>query len=218
MIYLLSILAVSPPFQGGLSAATAGYRVYRRTTPTGSPLLIAELDPSTLQYTYAGGSPSDAWLNVRAVTACGVEDIEPAAPRQVRVAFDASGDLVLPTPNAPTELQLVRYAGGGLKLRWRYNARNEAASPATFRVYVDDAGGGTASFDYATPDHTVTTGGARVYEQDLGTFADGLVVRAAVRAMSSDGAEETNTSYAELAADASAPDVPVIASANVEDA
>lgn len=211
------MIITSAGYWFGLEGGPApGYRVYRRSTVDGALTLATSTSADVLDVAVAGDSPSEAWYTVRAVTPCGVEDLDPAGPKQVRVAFDGDGDLLLPAPNAPIELALIRYAGGGLKATWAYSPRNEAVAPAEFELFVDDAGGGSPSFDYATPDHTVTYTGARYFEQDLGTFADALVVRVAVRAVSAAGTSDLNTAYAERAADASAPAAPTITSATVE--
>jgi len=211
---LLKILAVSPPF-GAFGQMGNAYRIYRRDTVDGTAQMVAEVSSATLELDVSGASPSEAWYNVRAVSSCGVEDVDPASNKQVRVAFDSSGDLILPVPSAPIELTLAAEAAGRLILYWSWTSTSSPVLPDQFNIYIDSAGGASPAFAYTTPDHVVAYSRRRRFELDLGTFADALLVRVVVRAQSAAGDEEANTNIISATADAVAPGVAVIASTEV---
>ncbi|MEM6751199.1 MAG: hypothetical protein AAF612_12100 [Planctomycetota bacterium] len=178
---------------------TSRYEVVAREVATDTVLATAAPDASSALVTGADGS--DRRVYVRVVNAAGLADRDPALFDLRRVAFDGDGQLILPVPLAPAQLQLVALAGGRVEARFRGRSRRRLPAPATFRVYV--ATGGDA-IGYGMPTLTLA-GGARALTADLGAFAHGTAVRAVVRAVSSAGAEEQNTEEAAATADAQAP-------------
>lgn len=197
----------------GDPASGGGYNVYRRALIDGADEFIAFVPAGTEQFLATGLPDSEQWFHVKALTRCGVEDIEPV--RIKRVAFDADGNLILPVPNAPIGLTVVCGASGAMSARWMYIPNSQGAAPALFNVYV---GTDEDDVDLLDPVETVAYSGSRVFTASLGTFDHGTVVHVIVRAEAASGAEERNVTTASGIADAEAPtpatalDVEVIAS------
>ena len=152
------------------------------------------------------------WYLIRAVGAGGVE--ESNTKRIVEATFDAEGDYIEPAPNSPFALSVEPAAGGYLTLRWLYDAAGQAAAPSQFNVYHNN---GSGEVDYDTPVTNVSYTGSSRYTATVGPYADDALVRLAVRAAASGGAEETNTDYVEGLADATAPATPTVTATHGEE-
>lgn len=192
--YLTSTLVLTPR-----------YEIYRRPTLGGTDELVDQVDGSTLTYTLTGqAADSSYYYHVKAVSACGVRDVDGVPARLRRVAFDGDAELIPPTPNVPIDVTLTPYAGGGVTLDFGYRATDQEVAPDHFNIYV--ATGATA-FDYDTVDHTQDYAGAR-YTVDLGTLSDTTTVRVEVRSATSGGDESASSAQATATADATAPPAP----------
>ncbi|MEM6258039.1 MAG: hypothetical protein AAGI37_06960 [Planctomycetota bacterium] len=179
---------------------TIGYKLYRRTSQSGTDQLVATLSDSTLSYTLTGLlADTEAWYYVNAVSPCGVESTIKPASRMRRVAMDATNQLIAPAPNAPHGVKLDRGPGGLVTLFWQHTNDNGEIDAASFHVYVAT---GADAFDFNTPTHTINLPARSV---GLGTFADSTTVRVVVRAVTSGSVEETNTNETTTTADAAAP-------------
>ncbi|MEM6505414.1 MAG: hypothetical protein AAF711_08095, partial [Planctomycetota bacterium] len=179
---------------------TIGYKLYRRTSQSGTDQLVATLSDSTLSYTLTGLlADTEAWYYVNAVSPCGVESTIKPASRMRRVAMDATNQLIAPAPNAPHGVKLDRGPGGLVTLFWQHTNDNGEIDAASFHVYVAT---GADAFDFNMPTHTINLPARSV---GLGTFADSTTVRVVVRAVTSGSVEETNTNETTTTADAAAP-------------
>jgi hypothetical protein len=177
------------------------YRVYRRTAERGPDRLWDHLPAGSGTADLAGFRASSVqWLNVKAVSECGVEDVEPV--RLVRVEFDADGDLVVPRPNPPIGLELVQGANGLMTLRWVHVTAGQAVAAKRFRLYVDSGSGMPG-----TPTHLVTFDGGREFRKALGTYSHGTQITVAIEAESAAGGVSTRLQISGTA-DASAPAAP----------
>jgi hypothetical protein len=179
------------------------YEVYKRTALDGADTLIATLIAGSGAYLVTGASGGVAWYWARAFTRRGIPDAESIRSKLTRVAFDSLGALVLPAPNAPTGLSIVRGSGGLMTAQWGYSRNNEPAAVDHFDVFV--ATGATA-MNYTAADYQVTASGGQRYQRSLGTFANGTTVRCVVRSVAASAASETNTTEASAVADALGPD------------
>ncbi len=183
--------------------AGPGCEVYKRETRSGVSSFVEAVPDTVLTYTVTGLlANSIQYFHIEAVSECGIRSVLSPITRLRRVAMDADNELIPPTPNAPYGVKLTLRAGGGITASWQHSDDNGEADAASFNVYV--ATGATA-MDYTTPDHTVSV---PTQSQDLGTFANDTIVRVVVRAVTSGGDEETNTTEYSATADAAAPDAP----------
>ena len=204
---------VAELYQAATSELVPRYEVYRRDTMSGADTLVGMTADDIQTFTVRGlAADSVAYYWVRAVSGCGVRDIDPVANRLRQAALDGSADLIAPTPNAPYNLRLPLRAGGHVTARWAYIGRDAEADASQFFVYVAT---GEDDISYTTPTHTVSTV-KRDNTQDLGTFADATVVKCAVRAATAADLAETNTVEATATADATAPAVPAALAVTAE--
>lgn len=193
------------------------YRIYRHATRDAAQsdaTLVATVPAGSLQHDLTGlASGLVAWYSVRAVSAGGVEQAEPA--RRVRVAIDDAGNLIAATPNPPIAPTLIRRSGGAMRVAWSYLPHGQAAVPATFYVYV----GVNGLVDLTTPAASVAyRAGARRFVAELGPYSHGDRIRVVVRAAAAGGAEETNVAEAAAMALATAPLAPESIAAEVDPA
>ncbi len=186
-----------------LSGNPAGYRIYRRASVSAPSVLIDEVDGQTLSYDLSGLNPdSTQYYYIEAVSHCGIESVAAITNRLRRVAMDGDAVLIEPAPNAPYALALTPTSGGGMTASWRYRSDNAEATAAGFNIYIAT---GATPISYTTPDFAV---GSSTLQQALGTFAEGTTVKCVVRARTSAGIEETNTTQATATAKVDAPDAP----------
>jgi hypothetical protein len=75
-----------------------------------------------------------------------------------RIRLDSSGQIIVPIPNAPTNLRAKKRPGGKIKLDWDYYAAHEEVSPATFDVYADTGTGYALLYQVAAPVTQYITG------------------------------------------------------------
>jgi hypothetical protein len=177
------------------------YRVYRRSEERGPDRLWDHLPAGSGTADLAGFRASSVqWLHVKAVSECGVEDVEPV--RLVRVEFDAAGELVGSRPNPPIGLELVQGANGLMTLRWVHVTAGQVAAAKRYRIFVDSGAGMPG-----TPTHLVAFDGGREYRKALGTFAHGTQITVAIEAQSAAGGVSRRVEIAGTA-DASAPAAP----------
>lgn len=174
------------------------YRIYKHATHDSTPELIATT--SAVTYLFTGAPNTTQLISVRAVSPCGVEDVD--AAKRVRVAFDGSGNLIGPTPNAPIDVVIKTGAGGAATVSWAYLGSVHVARPASFNVYVAT---GNDAFDFGAADYSKTYSRSREFSQSLGAFAHGTRVRVIVASVASGGAERRATAV-EAIVDAQAPD------------
>lgn len=186
------------------SGNPAGYRIYRRSSLSGADELVDQVDEDTLSYDLTGlSADSEQWYYVNAVTACGVESAGfNITSRLRRVAMDGTNTLIPPAPSAPYALTLTPTSGGVVTASWQFRNNSGDADGAGFNLYIAT---GATPISYTTPDFAV---GATTFSQALGTFAEGTTVKCVVRARTSGGVEETNTTQATTTASVDAPDAP----------
>ena len=185
-----------------------GYRVYDRATPSSSRSQVAFVPANSHAVTLSGlGSGTTHYYEVRGVSRCGIEDVEPL--RLASAILSDTGAVHLVAPNVPIGLKLQQQPGGRVLCTWKYNDYREAAPLYAFRVYVAT---GPGTFDFSTPTATLIVGSAIAfrYTKLLGPYADGTLVRVIVRSASQAGGEDTNQSVAQIVADATAPDAPFL--------
>lgn len=186
-----------------LGGQGAGYEIWRRDSLSGTSVFVDAVPDTDLSYTLTGlTADSVGYYHIEAVTECNVRSTLSPSSRLRRVAMDGSNQLIPPAPNTPYALDLTLGAGGAVTVTWQHNNTNAEANAEGFNIYV--ATGATA-FDYNTVNHAVA---ASIRSQNLGTFADGTIVRVVIRARTSAGDEETNTNEVITTADASAPTAP----------
>lgn len=182
----------------------AAYRIYARATPNAPGALVDEVEDDVLSYTLTGLlANSEAYYYVNTVSGCGVESTISASSRMRRVAMDGDNELIPPTPNAPTGLNLTAGEAGEVTAAWRHSNGSAEADVAGFNVYVAT---GEDAFDYDTQDFVIDT--PATTRLSLGSFANGTTVRCVVRAKTAAGIEETNTTAATTTAVAAAPEAP----------
>jgi hypothetical protein len=202
-----SILGASINAAGGVSGAGSlgnCYLVFWRPTADAADRLLAVAPAGSSQITLSGfKADSDQWIQVRAVSACRVRDVEPE--RLKRVRFDASANLISPVPNAPVGLKLTRLAGGSIRASWMYLDQRQAAVPQRFNVYVAI---GSSAWSFASASVQVSYSSRRDFTADLGPFDHATLVRVIVRAEASGGFEEKNWAATAIGADAQGPDAP----------
>lgn len=180
----------------------AHYELYSRPTPSGDDTLLATIYPGATSIEITGEANSTQYVWLRAVSRRGVADVDAIAPKLRKVSFDGDGNLILPAPNAPSDLRLIAAAGGDVIAEWAYRTRDQEVAPATYNIYVAT---GVGAFNFASPTHQVNAAGGRRARQSLGTFTHGQVVRCVVRCASAAGVEEVNLTIAQIAADADVP-------------
>ena len=129
-------------------------------------------------------SSRDAWLAVRTISRFGLESEGFA---WIRVRADEMGDgSVVPDP--VINLRAGRTAWGTLKLQWEYQPRMGIVRPAAFEIYI---GPGDGPIDYDHPlARAVYREGLRSYAWDSPDFLAAYPVRAVVRALTADGADD----------------------------
>lgn len=184
-----------------------GYNIIKRDIDGGADqLVMIKVAGSTTAVVTGMPSSSIKHFHVRAISPCGVIDVEPI--RQKRVEFDGSGNIVLPAPNPPFGLTLHLGLAGKVIATWTYSAANQDVPPEVFDVYVaQDA----AAFNFGAATATENyNAGKRAYSKDLGTFADLTLVKVVVRSKAAvaAGVEEGNHIMVQIRADDAAPDVP----------
>lgn len=184
----------------------AGYRVYRRPTPTSARTLIATVAPGSGEHLLAAlPALGVGYYEVRAVSHCGVEDIE--ATRLIRVAMDADALLITPAPNAPLQLRLSLLPDGYIRAAWSYLPGGQGVSPGNFAVRAAVL---PALIDYnAAADATIAYSSLREFTATLGPFDDGDIVAVNVQALASiadGGAADGNRREVRILVDAQAPE------------
>jgi hypothetical protein len=187
-----------PPFMG---AGQIAYNIYANTG-AGDPInYVTPIATTTLlTYTTAPLSFPGTWsFGVRAHDANGEEQNLEAA---VTFILSASGVDITNKPVAPIGLGAFATVGGGIRVQWTYpGVSTRAKTPTGFHVYT---GSGTPS--YVTAVATVlwgqSLGGSFV--SNLGPYANGTVLAIGVRAYNST-AEESNTTFVTVTADAVGP-------------
>lgn len=181
-----------------------GYEIWTRATRSAASTFVDAVPDDTLSYTLTGlTADSVGYYHIEAVNGCNVRSVLSPSSRLRRVAMDGDNQLIAPAPNAPFAIVLTLGAGGAVAATWQHNNTNAEATAAGFNIYVAT---GVDAFDYDTVDHAVASS---VRSQALGTFANATVVRVVIRARTSGGVEETNTTEATTTADAAAPAQPV---------
>jgi len=170
----------------------------------GGDVVVATVSPASTQALLDGANDSDESYYVRAVNACDLVDRDPVGVDLKRAAFDGVGALILPTPGPVTGLLLRAGAGGEVFAQWGQVSRRGRGEPvaSAYHVYIAF---GSALIDYNTPALTLSANAARSQSVSIGTYDDRFVLRAVVRAVSGQGAEEANTTEASVIADAAAP-------------
>lgn len=181
------------------------YEIYRRPTIDGADALYAVVASPSLSYLLTGqAADSSYYYHVKAVSECGVRDVDSVTPRLRRAAFDGDAELIPPVSNVPHSLQLELGAAGNVTLRGRYSAVSAEATLDQVNVYV--ATGATA-FDFEVVDHEVAVRGAS-FSQDLGAFANGTTVRVVAKSATETGDESAASTEVTIVADAAAPSAP----------
>lgn len=177
------------------------YEVMRRVTG-GDDVLVASAGPGELQAVVAGIDNSAENFYVCAYNRVNLPDRDPIDGDLRLIAFDTEGDLIVPVPSAVRDLRLVAKAGGMVTAEWEQRSRRGTPAAASFNVYV-----ATEMDDviFTTPTHAGVVSVSRPRSLSLGTFLHGTVVKTVVRAVSADGAEETNTNQATATADSQSP-------------
>lgn len=183
-------------------------RVYRRTTPTGTPTLVATLDNDDVNWTdlsYPGGL---CYYSALAVY-YGQESSE---TEQERVNI-SGGANIGPVANAPI-LSIYPYKGGMASWRFMYQAVNQQAAPVMFQiVYTTDGSDPTSASTVLTPPGTIPYTGAYNYQKEstnLQLFpaqTTGTVIKARVMATTAGGAQ-TLSAVASCVCDAQGPASP----------
>jgi hypothetical protein len=183
-----------------------GVRWYTRPWKDGTDTFFAftasGAEPVTLTGFAAG---SEQWIHGRAVSKCGVEDIEPR--RLKRVKFDGDGNFIAPAPNAPSNVKIAQNSDGQQIVTWNYTATGQEVSPANFNVYKAIDG---AAFDYESPTDTVTFTSSRQFTVTLDAEVDGTTVRIVIRAATAapGSVESDDSAEASIVIDLAAPAAP----------
>ncbi|MEM7626583.1 MAG: hypothetical protein AAF333_13385 [Planctomycetota bacterium] len=177
------------------------YGVIRRVEG-GDDELVATTEPGTLERVVEGINNSAERFYVTAVNRVDLPDRDVIDVDLRLVAFDGTGELILPVPSPVRNLRLVPGPGGQVSAEWYQRSRGAAPAAASFNVYVAT---GTDPIDFAAPALAGVSPRLRSRSVELGTFAHGTLVKAVVRAVSAQGAEEANTIEAQVTADAIPP-------------
>lgn len=206
-IDLLDVLGAPFDLVAEVSVGSPGYAVYERPTvdePAEGDTLVATLGPDVASYRYTGAAGTQRYVYIRALGCSGQPDTEPTRRKLRRVAFDASGQLILPAPNTPIALSVEPTAGGTLRVRFAYRRANEEASVASFKVFaaedpaaIDPDATPAAETTYATPQGI-----------EIGPLTDGVTVKVAVLAEAESGARSSLTDEVSAVADATPPAAP----------
>lgn len=186
-----------------------GYNL-RRTVgdvPDASAPIVgaAGADATTIQtfpwVTHEASTSYAYWLT--AVNGGGVENLIDEVMGQT--GFDASGEWVGASPNAPSDLNVTPTAGGRFVLRWNYMPDGQQTEPAQFNLYH---GGGTGTVDFENLAATVAYDRGRFFYAYLSEpFGHATRVRWVVRAASAAGVEDPNETIVSGWAEAQAPPV-----------
>jgi len=189
-----------------------GIVVYRAESPDEDGVVVAELGIAATALVVTGDPSSEAWFYLRAISCCGVLDVEPI--RRRRVAFDAAGNLILPVPHAPIGLELTQSAAG-VTASWMYVTNGQATPPAEFRIYTNT---NDAGWTFDTPAATVPYSASQSFSSDLGnswSHDDELAVIVRTVGAAGVGEEEPNTDDVTITIDKLAPDAPATVSVEV---
>lgn len=122
---------------------------------------------------------------------------------QITFEVDGGGNLILPAPNAPTDLESTALPASEALVAWKYSTTNQAVAPAVFNVYHNNGGG---PIDYGTVVATVAyVEGQFEYNRTL-TLIDGFTYDIGVRSESAAAVEETNTDFTTVTIDGTPPE------------
>ena len=135
----------------------------------------------------------------------------------LEIEFSGSPAVYVLHSPAPTGLDAVQLAGGNVRLDFNlYGKSTDTDRTITANIYHD---AGTGTVDYGTIIGTVTNTQAATWTKHSYTLTglvDGTSYKIGVRAVSSTGDEETNTTTVTCKSDASAPVAPWGCTATVE--
>ncbi|MCJ7777791.1 MAG: hypothetical protein MUP16_05705 [Sedimentisphaerales bacterium] len=96
---------------------------------------VVPTDDSQVIIPYQELPENTIWHYVRrAASHCGLES--PDSPVCI-IQIDAAGDMLLASPNPPSNQQISQSAGGKFLLRWRYSHFGEAVRPTGFNIYIN---------------------------------------------------------------------------------
>jgi len=188
--------------------SSGGHNLYRGI---GSPEQIDWNDPVGAASKDAAGirnfddrghdTGSAYYYAVRAVSPGGVEQDD--RDQVARLSFDAAGQAIVPSVEAPCDLQVAPVAGGRFRVNWYYGVAEADQSPKEFRIYSNNGSGGV---DYNTVVASVPFKfWQRHYEYVSQSFGSGTVVAWGVRTANSADQEERNTVTVSTTADAAGP-------------
>ena len=193
-----------------------GYRVYHNAGE-------GRIDYATVRETLSDAA--DAWtsdaLSYPATWRFGLRAYnEYGEEMNVNVADEvvllASGEESSPRPNKPAGLGATPAADGKVTIAWSYDAVGADAQCSHFHIFHDS---GTGEVDFTTPIGSVdldADGGTLThYTFESNALDDGVTYRFAVRAVTADEIEDTNTEWVEATADATAPTQPASLSGDV---
>jgi len=139
------------------------------------------------------------FTRTRAAIDCDLES-DPSEPLILQIAGD--GSLLPQSPEAPIGLTAEIYAGGKIKLRWRYEPEGDMITPTAFNIFVNDGTG----FDFTDPYDVIDYRPAGSYSWLSPALTDGVRYRFAVRSYSSvTGGSSSNTASVAAIADSSGP-------------
>lgn len=141
------------------------------------------------------------WHYVRRnVSECDLESAD-SPPCIVQIA--SNGDMIGNTPNPPAALTIEGFAGGLIKLKWRYSRIDEEVVPTGFHIYMDSGSG----FDFDTPQATVAygLGGSGEFNWTSDALNNGQLYRFIVRSYRTAAGESQNTNFVAARADSQGP-------------
>lgn len=161
------------------------------TSPTSAtPTTIANFP------TYTLAADTVYYFALRAIGLGGAEEENTISVQRIETGF--GGEPLPAIPNAPYQLSAHPRAGGKIYLRWEYEQTGQQTAPAAYLVYHDN-GTGTVSYE-------ATLGETAMNEYLTGAYAHGTTVKFVVRATSSIGDYEANTTEVSAVADDTGPD------------
>jgi len=162
---------------------------------------VMNADASAVTISNQALPANSSWYYIRRhVCECGLESDD--SPTCI-VQINSSGEMIGNAPNPPVALTIEGFAGGLIKLKWRYTRINEDVAPTGFNIYMDSGSG----FDLDTPEDSVLygQGGNGEFDWTSDALTNGQLYRFIVRSYRTGAGESQNTNFVAAKADSQGP-------------
>jgi hypothetical protein len=189
-------------------AGATGYYLYSGTTSVDLEQTPTDLgDVASTVIDNSGQTGQKTYL----VTSYSANGESRALSAMVTLWLDSGAEVT--RPNQPYIVQARAAAGGEIEVLAEYVDTDEAASPATIKMYVNDGAGG--AMDWGTPVASVNLDGYLTQERKTLTstgLTGGLTYLVGIRAVTSGDIHDGNTTTESVTTDDTAPSAPTLTS------